>query len=70
VVEQRDEKLLDLLKEPRTMADVVEARIVYKKKREPKEFFDFGERAIMGKHLQRLIKNGTVTFDGEWYRIV
>jgi len=49
---------------------VIDARIVYKKKREPKEFFDFGERAIMGKHLQRLIKNGEVTFDGEVYRRV
>lgn len=68
VVHQRDQALLDLLKEPRTMADVIDARIVYKKKREPKEFFDFGERAIMGKHLQRLIKNGEVTFDGEVYR--
>jgi glyoxylase-like metal-dependent hydrolase (beta-lactamase superfamily II) len=70
VVEQRDEKLLDLLQEPRTMADVVEARIVYKKKREPKEFFDFGERAIMGKHLERLIKNGDVMRDGDLYRRV
>lgn len=68
VVEKRDEKLLDLLVEPQTMTDVIEARIVYKKKREPKEFFDFGERAIMGKHLERLIKKGWVTFDGEVYR--
>jgi len=68
VVHQRDGKLMDLLNEPRTMADVIEARIVYKKKREPAEFFDFGERAIMGKHLQRLIKKGEVSFDGEVYR--
>ncbi|MCA1961280.1 MAG: MBL fold metallo-hydrolase [Desulfomonile sp.] len=68
VVHQREEKLMDLLAEPRTMADVIEARIVYKKKREPKEFFDFGERSIMGKHLQRLIRKGEVTFDGEVYR--
>jgi len=70
VVHQRDQKLMDLLKEPRTMADVIDARIVYKKKREPKEFFDFGERAIMGKHLERMIKNGHVTFDGKAYRRV
>jgi len=68
VVDTRDGKLMDLLNEPRTMADVIEARIVYKKKREPKEFYDFGERAIMGKHLQRLIKKGEVTLDGEVYR--
>jgi len=70
VIARRDEELLDLLKEPRTMADVIDARIVYKKKREPKEFFDFGERAIMGKHLQRLIKNGEVISDREVFRRV
>ena len=40
---------------------------MYKKKRDPKEFFDFGERAIMGKHLKRLIEKGEVTFDGAAY---
>jgi hydroxyacylglutathione hydrolase len=68
VIEKRDHKLLDLLKNPRTMAEIVEARIVYKKKREPKEFFDFGERAIMGKHLERLIKKGLVFADEGTYQ--
>jgi hydroxyacylglutathione hydrolase len=67
VIHQRDQRLLDLLSQPRTIADIIEERIVYKKKREPQEFFDFGERAIMGKHLKRLIKKGEVTFDGTAY---
>ena len=67
MIHHRDQRLLDLLSQPRTMADIVEARIVYKKKRDPNEFFDFGERAIMGKHLKRLIKKGEVTFDGAAY---
>ncbi|MBI5250529.1 MAG: MBL fold metallo-hydrolase, partial [Desulfomonile tiedjei] len=45
VIHDRDRKLLELLNEPRTMSQIVDARIVYKKKRDPKEFFDFGERA-------------------------
>lgn len=68
VIHERDRKLLDLLKEPRTMSQIVDARIVYRKKREPKEFFDFGERAIMGKHLERLIKQGLVVVDNGTYR--
>ena len=67
VIEDRDQRLLEVLKEPRTMSDIVEARIVYRKKKEPKEFSDFGERAIMSKHLQRLIKQGSVTFDDHAY---
>lgn len=70
VIHQRDQKLMDVLKEPVTMADVIDARIVYRKKREPKEFYDFGERAIMGKHLVRLIKNGEAICDGERFRRV
>ncbi len=67
VIDRRDQKLLDLLKEPRTMSDIVDARIIYGRKREPAEFYDFGERALMGKHLQRLMKKGIVVFDDRVY---
>ncbi len=70
VIDAHDQKLLELLKEPRTISQIVEERIVYKKKREPKEFFDFGERAIMGKHLERLIKRGLVVLDDGVYRAI
>jgi hydroxyacylglutathione hydrolase len=60
VIYEREEKLLHLLSSPRTMDEIVEARIVYGRPREPKEFFEFGERAIMKKHLQRLIKMGAI----------
>jgi glyoxylase-like metal-dependent hydrolase (beta-lactamase superfamily II) len=69
VIDQREQKLLDLLKEPRTMSDIVEARIIYGRKREPAEFYDFGERALMGKHLHRLMNKGTVVSDESVYRL-
>jgi len=46
---------------------VVDARIVYRKPREPKSFFDFGEWALMTKHLDRMIKNGKVIFENSSY---
>lgn len=67
VVDQRENKLLSFLTEARTMADIVKACIVYRKPREPKAFFEFGERAIMGKHLERLIRLGKVEKTGEGY---
>jgi hydroxyacylglutathione hydrolase len=70
VIDRRDEKLLDLLKEPRTMSEIVDARIIYGRKREPAEFYDFGERALMGKHLERLMKKGAVVLDGSTYCLV
>lgn len=68
VIDEREGKLLDFLAEPRTMEEIVARCIVYRKPREPKEFFEFGERAIMGKHLERLRARGTVEYRDDRYR--
>jgi hydroxyacylglutathione hydrolase len=69
VISQREDRLLDLLRVPRTIGDIVEARIVYKKAREPKIFYDFGEMCTMKKHLVRLMRRGVVRQDGDHYRL-
>ncbi|MBN2225367.1 MAG: MBL fold metallo-hydrolase [Deltaproteobacteria bacterium] len=69
VIQQREDRLLDFLAVPRTMGNIVEARIVYKKAREPKLLYDFGEMCTMNKHLARLIGRGVVTQEGEYYRL-
>jgi hydroxyacylglutathione hydrolase len=63
VIDKRESDLLEFLGEPRTMEDIVDARIIYKKELEPKLFYDFGERALMKKHLERLMKSGVVKGD-------
>jgi hydroxyacylglutathione hydrolase len=68
VIYERENKLLDLLSSPKTMDEIVEAWIVYGRPREPKEFFEFGERAIMKKHLERLEKNARLVHDGKTYQ--
>ncbi len=68
IIDQREQKLLDLLKNPCSMDEIVEACIVYGKKREPAWFFTFGERMLMGKHLQRLIRQGLVASEDGVYR--
>ena len=70
VIDDREAKLVDLLEQPRTMAEIIDARIMYRKKREPKEFYDFGERGHMIKHLERLMAQGRVALEGETYRLV
>ncbi len=70
VIDRREQKLIDTLKEPRSLNDIVEARIIYGRKREPAIFYDFGERSMMGKHLERLIRNGAVQFDGAKYSLI
>jgi len=64
VIDKRESDLLEFLGEPRTMEGIVNARIVYKKELEPKLFYDFGERALMKKHLERLMKSDVVKEDG------
>ncbi len=70
VIDAREAKLLDFLSAPRTMEDIVAACLVYRKPREPKAFFEWGEGAIMGKHLQRLIHHGAVVLEDGRYRRV
>lgn len=70
VIDAREAKLLDFLAQPRTMADIVAACLVYRKPREPKAFFEWGEGAIMGKHLERLLKRGAIVLEDGRYRRV
>jgi hypothetical protein len=49
------------------MDEIVEACIVYGRPREPKAFYEFGERATMKKHLERLIKLGRVFQEEDRY---
>jgi hydroxyacylglutathione hydrolase len=67
VITVREEKLLGLLKQPRTLDDIVGAWIIYGRPREPKAFFAFGERAHMKKHLEKLMREGIVRLEGERY---
>ena len=69
-IDQREAKLLALLEHPRTMAEIIDAHILYRKKREPQAFYDFGERGHMIKHLERLMKQGRVVMEGDAYRLL
>jgi len=68
VIWQREGKLLDLLSVPKTIEEIVAAWIVYRKPREPEAFFAFAEKAIMQKHLDRLIADATIVMEGKRYR--
>ena len=67
IVGEREEKLKDLLRNPRTFEQIVGASIIYGRPREPKMFFELGERGHMKKHLEKLIMEGLVVKDGEYY---
>ena len=70
VIDQREQKLLDFLTQPRTLEEVGAQCIVYRKPREPRAFFEWGEQAIMGKHLQRLVAQGRARLEDGRYTLV
>jgi len=70
VIRRRETKLLAHLQAPKTMQEIVEAWIVYRRAREPEEFYEFAERATMQKHLEVLMSNSTVAYkDGNYCRV-
>jgi hydroxyacylglutathione hydrolase len=68
VITERENKLLHLLDQPRTLEEIVNAWIIYGRPREPKAFFAFGERVHMIKHLEHLQKRGIILSENGRYR--
>jgi hydroxyacylglutathione hydrolase len=67
VISRREKKLLEFLNSPRTLPEIVDAHIAYRKPREPKAFFEIGERALMKKHLEFLLEKKLIRYDGNFY---
>jgi glyoxylase-like metal-dependent hydrolase (beta-lactamase superfamily II) len=70
IIFQRNEKIRAFLRKPRTMEMITAAWLVYGKPREPKEFFEFNERIMVGKHLEYLLQRGGIILDTNHYVIV
>ena len=70
VIQVRENKLLDFIREPRTMQEIVDQWIVYGKPKKPVEMFALIEEISMGKHLEELMRKGLVIKDEERFRLV
>lgn len=68
VIDAREEKLIDALAAPLTLEKIIERWIVYRKAREPIDFYRYAEGAIMGKHLERLVRDGVIVEENGVYR--
>jgi hypothetical protein len=70
VITQREERILEFLERPRTADEIVERWIIFRRELQPRYFFEFAERGMIIKHLERLIRNGTVgTKEAKFYFI-
>ncbi len=59
VIDRREEALRAHLREPRTREEIVAARIVYGRERTG-PWFDYGEWALLSKHIERMEADGDV----------
>jgi hydroxyacylglutathione hydrolase len=67
VIYQREEKIMNFLNEPRTLEQILSAWLIYGKPREPKEFFEFNEHALIRKHIDYLEQRGKIALDKNQY---
>ncbi len=67
IIYQREEKILNFLKEPQSLDEIAGAWLIYGKPREPKEFFESNERALVTKHIDYLERNGKIILDENRY---
>jgi len=56
----RDEKILQHLHVPKTISDMVDMKIIYRRFPEPQKLYRFFEGVMIQKHLQRLMRQGKV----------
>jgi hydroxyacylglutathione hydrolase len=67
VIYQREERILEFLNKPRTLEKILSAWLIYGKPREPREFFEFNERVLLGKHIEYLERRGKIMLDNNQY---
>jgi glyoxylase-like metal-dependent hydrolase (beta-lactamase superfamily II) len=67
IIYQREEKIINFLQEPKTLEEIISAWLIYGRPREPKEFFEFNERALVSKHIEHLERERKITLDKEKY---
>lgn len=70
VIEERDARVLEAIGKSATLDEVSGEWIIYGKPREPEAFFMASERAMIGKHLARLVRNGRAGIEDGRYMAV
>ena len=56
----REEKILQHLHDPKTIAELVEMKIIYRRFPEPQKLYRFFEGVMIEKHLHRLMSQGKI----------
>ena len=69
VFDERDRKLINILKEPKSIDELVETSPFYGKKPFAKPMLDYFEKMMIEKHLKNLMKREKVIKIGEKFAV-
>ena len=70
VIKDREARLLEMLRTPHTLAQLVKRRLIYGKVKEPAFVYDHIEARMVEKHLERLLQTGLITTTGQGYGVI
>lgn len=68
-IDRREEALREFLRQPRTRREIIDRRIVYGDGR-PGPWFDYGEWALLSKHIEVMLARGEASREGDLYVII
>lgn len=70
IIHRRDGMILDFLTQKRTLDDILDLEIIYRRKQKaPDAFFYWDDRWMIEMHLERLIRNGKIKKHNKNYSI-
>ncbi len=67
-IDRREDALREFLRKPRTAREIIERRIVYGEGRQG-PWFDYGEWALLSKHLEGMLARGEAVREGDRYAL-
>ncbi|MGV8058570.1 MAG: MBL fold metallo-hydrolase [Smithellaceae bacterium] len=67
IISERENRVLDFLKDERTIPEMVSQWLIYKKPMEPPMFWQYSEETMLRHHLASLIQKGQIKQSGEKY---
>lgn len=70
VIDVRDARILEFISRPRRFADIVAAALVYGKRWDPAEMFEYFEGTMLEKHLSRMESDGRARREGDLWTAV
>ncbi len=69
-IKEREDKILALLEEPKSIDEIVELSPIYGRKPYAKEILDFFEKVMIEKHIKKLEKEGKIgEEDGKYVKV-